>query len=94
MHLQTTIQMQVQNLKFALGRVENSVGKGENAGYQHFLLFLQCFQVLLTRVVKELGLCVNSTKQQNFGPDQTESFPDDNFNLAQNGDLLTGLKIL
>ena len=23
--------------------VENSVGKGENAGYQHFLLFLQCF---------------------------------------------------
>ena len=24
-------------------RVENSVGKGENAGYQHFLLFPQCF---------------------------------------------------
>ena len=24
--------------------VENSVGKGENAGYQHFLLFPQCFQ--------------------------------------------------
>ena len=24
-------------------RVENTVGKGENAGYQHFLLFLQCF---------------------------------------------------
>ena len=23
--------------------VENSVGKGENAGYQHFLLFPQCF---------------------------------------------------
>ena len=22
---------------------ENIVGKGENAGYQHFLLFLQCF---------------------------------------------------
>ena len=31
-------------LKFALGRVENSVGKGENAGYQQFLLFPQCFQ--------------------------------------------------
>ena len=30
--------------KFILGKVENSVGKGENAGYQHFLLFLQCFQ--------------------------------------------------
>ena len=33
-----------QKLKFALGRVENNVGKGENAGYQHFLLFPQCFQ--------------------------------------------------
>ena len=25
-------------------RVENIVGKGENAGHQHFLLFPQCFQ--------------------------------------------------
>ena len=25
-------------------RVENIVGKGQNAGYQHFLLFPQCFQ--------------------------------------------------
>ena len=25
-------------------RVEKSMGKGENAGYQHFLLFLNCFQ--------------------------------------------------
>ena len=33
-----------EKLKFALGRVENIVGKGENAGYQHFLLFLECFQ--------------------------------------------------
>ena len=24
-------------------REENSVEKGENAGYQHFLLFLPCF---------------------------------------------------
>ena len=31
-------------LKFVLKRVENIVGKGENAGYQHFLLFPQCFQ--------------------------------------------------
>ena len=27
----------------SLLRVENTVGKGENAGYQHFLLFSQCF---------------------------------------------------
>ena len=25
-------------------RLENIVGKGENAGYQHFLLFPLCFQ--------------------------------------------------
>ena len=34
-----------QKLKFAFGRVENIVGKGENAGYQHFLLFPQSFQM-------------------------------------------------
>ena len=32
-----------KRLKFDLGRVENISGKGENAGYQHFLLFPQCF---------------------------------------------------
>ena len=25
-------------------RTENVVGKGENVGYQHFLLFPQCFE--------------------------------------------------
>ena len=29
-----------RKLKFALGMVENTVGKGENAGYQNFLFFL------------------------------------------------------
>ena len=33
-----------EKMKNILGRVENTVGKGKNAGYQHFLLFLQCFQ--------------------------------------------------
>ena len=33
-----------EKLKFVLGQVENIVGKRENAGYQHFLLFPQCFQ--------------------------------------------------
>ena len=31
-------------LKFVFGRVENIVGKGGNAGYQHFLLLPECFQ--------------------------------------------------
>ena len=28
--------------KFGVGRIENIVGRGENAGYQHFLFFPQC----------------------------------------------------
>ena len=31
---------------FLFDRVENTVGKGENAGFQHFLLFPQCFRKL------------------------------------------------
>ena len=30
-------------LQFILERIENIVGNGENPGYQHFLLFPQCF---------------------------------------------------
>ena len=33
-----------EKLKFVLERVENIVEKEENAGYQHFLLFPQCFR--------------------------------------------------
>ena len=33
-------------MRFIVDRVENIVGKEENAGYQHFLLFPQCFQKL------------------------------------------------
>ena len=35
-----------QKSKFELGTIESIVGKGENAGYQHFLLFPQRFQKL------------------------------------------------
>ena len=33
-----------QKWELVFGRVENIMGNGENAGYQHFLLFPQCFQ--------------------------------------------------
>ena len=33
-----------EKMKFILERVENITRKEENAGYQHFLLFPQCFQ--------------------------------------------------
>ena len=39
-------------------RVKNIVGKGENAGYQHFLLFPKCFKKLsLSGLLKNSGLC-------------------------------------
>ena len=40
--------------------VENIVGKGENAGYQHFLLFLQCFEkASFPGVFQKVSLCGN-----------------------------------
>ena len=33
-----------QKLKFVSGRVENILGKGEDAGYQHFLFLPKYFQ--------------------------------------------------
>ena len=33
-----------QDIRVVFRRIENIVGKEENAGYQHFLLFPQCFQ--------------------------------------------------
>ena len=42
-----------KELKLVLGRKENIEGKGENAVYQHFLLFPQCFQnASFTEVLK------------------------------------------
>ena len=35
-----------QMMKFVLVWLENIVGQGENAAYQHFLHFSQCFQKL------------------------------------------------
>ena len=49
-----------EKLKFVLGRLENIVGKGENAGSQHFLLS-QCFQkVFFFKVVKSRDCMVKS----------------------------------
>ena len=37
--------------------VENIVGKGENAGFQHFLLFHNVFKRLLSQGRQKLRLC-------------------------------------
>ena len=48
-------------------RVENIVGKGENAGHQHFLLFPQCFhKALLLGVVKSWDCVVKSLGKKHF----------------------------
>ena len=39
----------IQKLMFDFQRVENNVGKGENADSQHFLLFLHYFKRLLSQ---------------------------------------------
>ena len=41
-HLQTKNQAWIK-IDICFRKVENIVGKGENAGKQHFLPFLQCF---------------------------------------------------
>ena len=42
---------------FVFDRVENIVGKVENAGYQHFLLFQKCFQKAFYSGLLKIGLC-------------------------------------
>ena len=46
----------VEKLKPVLGWVENIVGKSENAGLQHFLLFPQCFQKPSPSVSLKVGI--------------------------------------
>ena len=46
-------------------KVENTAGKGENAGYQHFPLFPQCFQEPSSLGLLKVGIVwyrVNSLK--------------------------------
>ena len=46
-------------------RVENTAGKGENAGYQHFLLFPQCFQKASFLGSLKVGLCGKELRNDN-----------------------------
>ena len=51
----------IEKLKFVLGRVENIAGKGQNAGYLHFLFFQHFFSKrLLFKIVKSRECVVNS----------------------------------
>ena len=48
-------------------RVENAVGKGENAGYQHFILFPQCFPKPSSLESLKSGFCGKELKLFQFG---------------------------
>ena len=43
-------------------RVEKIVGEGENAGYQHFLLFPHCFQKASFQGLLKVGIVSNRVK--------------------------------
>ena len=50
------------NIDFLLDIVENIVGKVENAGYQHFLFFLQCCQKASSSGLLKVGIVWESVK--------------------------------
>ena len=60
-------------------RFENIVVKGENAGYQHFLLLPQYFQKL------SFSGWLTLSETTNFDPSKLKVFPDDNFKFDGNG---------
>ena len=51
-----------KQLKFVVGSVENFEGKGENVGYQHFLLFLQCYQKASFSRLLKVGIVCQRVK--------------------------------
>ena len=57
--------------KFVLGRVENIVGKGENAGYQHFLLFQQRFEKPAFPGLLKVGIVVLHVTVKNQSDEST-----------------------
>ena len=54
-------------LNFVMGSVENIMGKEENSGNQHFLLFPHCFHRLPFQGREKFGLCGKGLKTALFG---------------------------
>ena len=54
--LQTKKLKVIQMAKFILDKTGNIVGKEENDGYQHFLLYLQCFQYAFSLESLKVGI--------------------------------------
>ena len=58
-----------EKLQLGLGKVENIVGKGENAGCPYFLLFPQCFQKSSVSGFVKKQACVVNSKRTNVPDD-------------------------
>ena len=80
-----------QKLKFVLGRIENIEGKGENDGYQHFLLLPQCFQKASSTGSLKVGIMWDLNMNK-FNPlpnnkildvTKLKAFADDILNIAK-----------
>ena len=56
----------IQIAKIFLDKIENIVGKEENAGYQHFLLFPQCFQKASSLGSLKVGIVRQRVKLENY----------------------------
>ena len=52
-------------MMFVFDRDENIVGKEENAGYQHFLLFPQCFQKAFNSGSLKVGIAWERVQESN-----------------------------
>ena len=63
---------------YVFDRAENIVGKGENAGYQHFLLFPQCFQKALS-----FHHCNSLPNDKILDLSKFKAFADDTRNVAK-----------
>ena len=65
-----------QMVQFFFDSVDKIVLKGENAGYQHFPLFPQCFQKVASPGLLKVGIVQESVKEttvdtryfKSFGP--------------------------
>ena len=70
-----------------MGRIEYIVGKEQNARYQHFLLFPQCFQKPSLSGSLKVGIArerVNSLPNDKIlDLSKFKVFADDNFNLTK-----------
>ena len=49
-------------MRFVFGRLENTLGKGENVGSQYFLLFPPCFQKASFSGLLKVVFCGNGLK--------------------------------